>query len=142
MVCVGQAVSAMWAIWLALRTGFCQKQPTYLAPAQSHLISQVQLLVQPNPAECHFSHLDLGLCIAVPSGLYRSPVGTIIAVPSGLYRSPIGVVIAIPSGLLSQSHRGCIAVQSAVPSGSVSGSVSGLRYRQPRPPLPRPSPCC
>jgi len=45
-------------------------------------------------------------CIAVLSGLYRSPIGVSIAVPSGLYRSHIGVFIAVPSQFQRRSHRG------------------------------------
>jgi hypothetical protein len=55
---VRQAVSAMWATWLALRTGLLPKtanlpRPTSIA---SDIPSATTSTTQ--PAECHFNHLD------------------------------------------------------------------------------------
>jgi hypothetical protein len=69
---------------------------------------------------------DLDLCIAVPSGLYGSPIEAAIAVPSELlsqsHRSPIGAVIAVssavPSGLSSGLYRDC-DIGSPAPSGGI-----------------------
>jgi hypothetical protein len=62
-------------------------------------------------------------CIAVPSGLYRSPIGAVIAVPSQSHRgcqsSPIGSPIGVCIGV-------CIGTAiSAVPPPS---EASAVRY--------------
>ena len=127
-----QAVSAMWAIWLALRAGLLTKAANL--PRPSSIASDISSATTTQPSLMPLQPLGLG-------SVYRSPIGAVSQSHRGCYRSLIGAV--------SQSHRGChrspigvcIAVPLAVSSGSVIGAVSGLRffgfsgYRQPCPPL-------
>jgi hypothetical protein len=121
-----QAVSAMWAIWPALRAGLLTKAANL--PRPSSIASDISSATTTQPSRMPLQPLGL-------RSVYRSPIGAVIAVPSesvsqshrGCYRSPIGAVSQSNRGLyrspigspIGTVHRGCIGTEiSAVPPPS------------------------
>jgi hypothetical protein len=116
----------------------CFIMPPPLAVAAGFLLEAAALQLQfnstrPTPRPTTPSP-DLGLCIAVPSGLYRSPIAVPSAVPSHIHRSPIGSPIGVCIGVCIGTAISAVPPPSEPEGGGRGtwGGGEGQNTRQPQ----------
>jgi hypothetical protein len=119
-----QAVSVMWAIWLALRAGLLTKADNL--PRTSSIASDISSATTTQP---RLQPLGLG-------SVYRSPTGAVSQSRRGCYRSPIGAVSQSQRGCHRQSHKGLYRSPIGSPIGVYHrGFIGTAISAASRPPL-------